>query len=235
MPAQPASARSGRRRPRYRRSRSAAARARGACGSASTRQARRRGAAAASAAASARSGGGRRRARTLDRAPAPPPSRRGARAAGASRGLAAAASTSALVRCRRRPGARTPPGAAGRCSCPTAPRARAAIERFYRRAARGEIARRLDEAIRARSLHAPVDPKSADPLGELREQRRDELQLAADARARAGARLRRLARGLPPARWPRTRRTSGRCSNRARRAGASRLHWLREHGRALAP
>ncbi len=42
------------------------------------------------------------------------------------------------------------------------------------------------------------DPRPADAVGELLAQRGDELQLAAAAGARAGARLRRLARGLPP-------------------------------------
>src|SRR5581483_9459779 len=48
-------------------------------------------------------------------------------------------------------------------------------------------------------LYQADDPGAADPLGELLALGRDELQLAAAARARAGARLRRLARGLPPA------------------------------------
>ena len=49
-------------------------------------------------------------------------------------------------------------------------------------------------------VHDADDPRPAHALGELLAERRDELQLAAAARARAGARLRRLARGLPPAR-----------------------------------
>src|SRR3984957_12934745 len=48
-------------------------------------------------------------------------------------------------------------------------------------------------------LHAAHDPSAAHALGELLTCRRDEPQLAAAAGAARGARLRRLARGLPPA------------------------------------
>src|ERR1700684_3096437 len=48
-------------------------------------------------------------------------------------------------------------------------------------------------------LRAAHDPSAAHALGELLTRPRDELQLAAAARTARGARLRRLARGLPPA------------------------------------
>src|SRR5205085_3459106 len=47
-------------------------------------------------------------------------------------------------------------------------------------------------------LREARDPQPADPLGELLHRRHYELQLAAPARPRAGARLCGLARGLPP-------------------------------------
>ena len=77
---------------------------------------------------------------------------------------------------------------------------RPALERWYRRQARAEIAPRLDAATAAAGsgLQRPDDSRPAHALGELLGDRRDVVQLAAAARARAGARLRRLARGLPP-------------------------------------
>ncbi len=74
--------------------------------------------------------------------------------------------------------------------------ARAAIERCVppRRARRDRRAG-FDRACAASGARytQPDDPQPAHALGELRERRRDELQLAAPAGPRAGARLRRLA------------------------------------------
>ena len=63
--------------------------------------------------------------------------------------------------------------------------ARPALERFYRRAARTEIAPRLDRAtalVDARYT-GPEHSRTAHPLGLLLRRRADELQLAAAARA----------------------------------------------------
>ena len=132
-------------------------------------------------------------------------------------------------------GARARTAAAASCSCRPATARAPAIERWYRRAARAEIARRLDARERGRrhALHAPDDPQPAHALGELRERRRDELQLAAAARPRARARLRRLARGLPPEVADHSPRLLGAARARAAPTGASRRRWLRENGAAL--
>ena len=78
--------------------------------------------------------------------------------------------------------------------------ATAALERWYRRAAREEIGRRLDAAVArgGHRVHEADDPRPAHALGVLLGHRRDVVQLAAAARARGGARLRGRARGLPP-------------------------------------
>ena len=92
-------------------------------------------------------------------------------------------------------------GAATSCSCPPERRARCRRSSAGTAAPRAaEIAPRLDRACeRAGSSYSKlVDPRPADALGELLALGRDELQLATAARAGAGARLRRLARGLPP-------------------------------------
>ena len=52
--------------------------------------------------------------------------------------------------------------------------------------------------------------------------------------ARGGPGLRRLARGLPPARCSTTRRASGRCSSATARATARPARWLRRYGSALS-
>ena len=77
---------------------------------------------------------------------------------------------------------------------------RPALERFYRRAARAEIAPRLDRAtaLAGISYSAPGHPRPAHALGVVLGERAHELQLASAAGARARARIRRLARGLPP-------------------------------------
>ena len=67
-------------------------------------------------------------------------------------------------------------------------------------AARAEIAPRLDRASAAAGLRLQRarHPRAAHALGVVLLAGADELQLAAAAGARAGARIRRLARGLPP-------------------------------------
>ena len=77
---------------------------------------------------------------------------------------------------------------------------RPALERWYRRQARAEIAPRLDAAARrAGTRYSGADhPRPAHALGVVLGERRDVVQLAPAARARGGARLRRRARGLPP-------------------------------------
>jgi GMP synthase-like glutamine amidotransferase len=67
---------------------------------------------------------------------------------------------------------------------------RAALERWYRRQARVRRGRT--------PLRQADHPRPEDALGQLLARRPDELQLAAAARPGAGARLRRVARGLPP-------------------------------------
>ena len=64
---------------------------------------------------------------------------------------------------------------------------RPALERWYRRTARAEIAPRLDAAATAlgHALHDADDPRPAHALGLVLGDRRDELQLAPAARARA--------------------------------------------------
>ena len=110
-----------------------------------------------------------------------------------------------------------------------------ALERWYRRAARDEIARAAASRLRAgRQLVLEAhDPRPAHALGQLLAERRDELQLAPAAGARAGARLRRLARGLSP-------RGDGPLAavlDAARRAlpglPATQRAWLRRHGATL--
>ena len=141
--------------------------------------------------------GGRARAAPVDRAP-PRRGARGARARGCAR-RHAAVSGRPLSSWRSRAHARAPPTASA-CSCPRAT-PRPAIERFYRRAARAEIAPRLDRADGARR-HVPTatcrSARSARAGRRARPTGQHELQLAPAARARARARLRRLARGLPP-------------------------------------
>ena len=57
---------------------------------------------------------------------------------------------------------------------------RDALERWYRRRARAEVAPRLDAAVAraGATLHVAPDPRPAHPLGLVLLQRRDELQLA---------------------------------------------------------
>jgi hypothetical protein len=62
---------------------------------------------------------------------------------------------------------------------------------------------------------------------------RDELQLAAAARARGGPRLRRVARGLPPACTWTTPRASGALLAEHRPAYRGPQRWLRANGAAL--
>ena len=77
---------------------------------------------------------------------------------------------------------------------------RGALERWYRRRARAEVAPRFDAATRraGHELLALHDPRPAHPLGQLLLQRRDELQLAAAAGPAGDPRLRGGARGGPP-------------------------------------
>ena len=124
---------------------------------------------------------------------------------------------------RRSPAAAGSIAAAIELLVPAGPERAAALERWYRRAARDEIAPRLDRACAAAGqlvLEAD-DPRPADALGQLLALGGDELQLAAAARARAGARLRRLARGLPPRGDGSLAERSGRCSAGAARTTAS--------------
>ena len=91
---------------------------------------------------------------------------------------------------RAGPHARAPPRRRAARPAP-APRDRR-IERWYRRAARDEVAPRLDAARAAlgAGYERAVDPRSAHALGQLLGDRRDRVQLAPAARARGGARLR---------------------------------------------
>ena len=77
---------------------------------------------------------------------------------------------------------------------------RPAVETLFRRLARAEVKARLDRAVASVELsYAALSIRSQiDALGVLLGQGRHELQLAPAAGPRAGARLRRLARGLPP-------------------------------------
>ena len=63
-----------------------------------------------------------------------------------------------------------------------------ALERWYRRAARERDRPAAGRGVRAdlQLLHRADDPQPAHAVGELLTHRRDELQLAAAARARAG-------------------------------------------------
>ena len=116
-------------------------------------------------------------------------SRRGSRAAAGcsrarrrrSRGRPARCPTSARRwRSSRSPGARACTGAATCCSCPAGD-PRAALERFYRRAARAEIgaAARCRDRPRGHPLHGPDDPRPAHALGVVLVRGRDVVQLAA--------------------------------------------------------
>ena len=77
---------------------------------------------------------------------------------------------------------------------------RDALERWYRRRARVEVASapRRRHPPRRHELHEAHDPLAAHPLGQLLVARRDELQLAPAARAGGDPRLRGRARGRPP-------------------------------------
>ena len=97
------------------------------------------------------------------------------------------------------PGARGCTAAGTTCSSPPAdapPGARALVP--PPRAGRDRAAAGRGDRARRHGVRGADDPRAAHALGELLGARRDELQLAAAAGARAGARLRRLARGLPP-------------------------------------
>ena len=166
---------------------------------------------------------GDRRPRPRGRGRAPPP---GVRARGCSRDLASCAPgsndgyASSTGRARRsRPGAtRVPYLGSSCCHSSRAPggcaSTAAAIELLVPgepssarpRSSAGTGAPRTPRSRRgwtgpARQPGSVVleahDPRPADALGKLLAVGRDELQLAAAAGARAGARLRRLARGLP--------------------------------------
>ena len=94
-----------------------------------------------------------------------------------------------------RKGRRAPP--AGRSNAGDAPRALVPHRGPAGRSSRGST----HATRRARPpAHDARHPQPAHPLGQLLVHRRDELQLAPHARPRAGARLRRLARGVPPRR-----------------------------------
>ncbi len=118
---------------------------------------------------------------------------------------------------------------------PSGEESRAALERWYRRRAHEEIAPRLDAATAqaGTSLLEADDPRPENALGELLDERRHVVQLAAAAGAGAGARLRRLARGLPP----RGDGSLGALLEPAReplaRLQAAHQAWLRRHGGTL--
>ena len=134
---------------------------------------------------------------------------------------------------RARPHARAPPRRrAARPRRRPARGARALVPPAWRS---DEIAPRLDEAVaRARhALHGADDPQPEDALGQLLVDRRDELQLAAAARARGGPRLRRLARGLPPAGHGPLAAVLGARRPPHARLPATPRRWLRRHGGTL--
>ena len=157
---------------------------------------RRRGRAAV---AGAPSGGRRRdqRAAPLDRA-APG---RGARVrwrAWQTARDAALPRRDATARAAAGPHAR-PPSRAIVCSSPTATRGRrSSASTAARRARRSRRDSTRPRELAGRAYSGPRHPRPAHPLGLLLLERADELQLAAAAGARASARIRRLARGLPP-------------------------------------
>ena len=139
-----------------------------------------------------------RELRAVDRAP-PARGRRARRSeVGRAPGHRALPGRDADARARARAHARAP--ARRRC-CSSPPATRgAALERWYRRQARAEVAPRLDAAT-ARAgtrVHGPDDPRPAHALGVVLVHGRDVVQLAAAARAAGDPRLRRRARGLPP-------------------------------------
>ena len=110
-----------------------------------------------------------------------------------------------------------------------------ALERWYRRRARGEIGPRLDAAT-ARAgtpLHRADHPRPAHALGVVLVHRRDVVQLAAAARAaRRCSTTWSSTRSATSRSWT-TRRASGRCSSRACPTGASTPRWLRRYGSTL--
>ena len=143
----------------------------------------------------------RRRAAPVDRA-APARGRRRPGDAGRTRLDASLPRHGARARARAGAHARAPRGR--HAARPGRPRARARRDRALVSPGRGarRSRPRLDAAAQAlgTTLYEAVDPRPAHALGLVLGARRDELQLAAAAGARAGARLRRLARGLSPAR-----------------------------------
>ena len=207
---------------------------------------RRRGGRAAGARPRARRGGRDRGAAPVDRA-APG---RGSR--GRWRVIAARAGTLPYLgtrwsSCHRR-GARRVHRSVRGCWCPPAMRARRSSASTGAPPARRSPPR-LDRATRVRG-HAPT------PALDIRGQRTrwascscerpHELQLAADAGARAGARLRRLARGLPPrddrplaallgAAWSAAGPSTATSASGCARNGATLVLWARDRRRSREP
>ena len=128
-----------------------------------------------------------------------------------------------------------------------------ALEAWYRRRARAEVAPRLDAACaRAGTRYTRLSIRApAHALGELLLRGRDELQLAAAARARGDPRLRGGARGGAPRGARPLARASGACSaarsprlpraralaapQRARRCGCSLASATTPSGSSAAP
>src|SRR5439155_5175936 len=155
-----------------------------------------RGGRAAGARARARGGGGRARAAPVD----PTPRRRGTggdRGAGRSRGHRSLPRPAAAAGAAARPHAGAPLGrAAVRSRRRPATRARALLP--SRGARRGAPAPGGGHGDFRPSVPRPAGALTAQPLGVVLAGGPHELQLAAAAGARARARLRDLARGLPP-------------------------------------
>ena len=101
------------------------------------------------------------------------------------------------------------------------------------RADRGGAAARRRRGARGAQLHDAPDPRPAHPLGELLHERRDELQLAAAARAGRDPRLRGRARGGPPRRAGPLAALLAPAGRALPRAGASTRRGCAAHGHAL--
>ena len=187
------------------------------------------------AAPGARARGARRGARAAPagssagaaRWPAPPPRSPGRRAPCRSSARAARAGARARA-------ARACTAAATCCSCrPGDPRP--ALERWYRRDGADRVRRAARRRVRPRrhALRRADDPRPAHALGVLLLDRRDVVQLAPAARARAGASTTSSSTRSATSRCSTTRRASGRCSSRACPDWRAHARWLRRYGSTL--